>query len=954
MELVKKSPLLRNLVSKVLEENRSSLSHSLNKGPRIQKNVEAILSQRQLSESVPRSDTGGQSRHTSCVNNVSCACRALRNALLSNCQENWKAHIKLARVIRRTYMGLELVDWLMDHCEFIQCRAEVSQIWNITLELGILLSVEQSIRFEDSRSLYQFTFEECEAQSCDFRNQLSWTSAVHLLQKLIPGAQLYEAKALRCKKDVEKASDGWNPVLQMRALEHLTSTVQNELLAALARKAHAKSEIEDSSQQNHTDSHTPSDGPIVCQQGAGEDLSRMEMVQRLAKDGCRLLHSPLRTAQRTAESSSDAVAHVSERARNRGVMPLLPPAQRNTSQSSSSSSSCCWTGSTRADANMGSRRGGAVDLDSSGVPATLVEQEEDDEEDECSDTSSAERAAVPTFDVPYFRYIDEEEGAEEEDCWCSAHSLSSAEEEYSSDSCVSHRYGAVPASPEKILEYVLGHLMLDEEQGSHTSSETASLLDDFLLTYHVLMSASDLCQALLAHYCSKKGRMKEEWSDVLLRKSRVLKLLSQWNPEALQEQHSARLALKTLYRNVLDDLYEFPSLEKDLPDLQKLLRIQRRHTLDEYSPQRKLSLKENWPPLRGAPKERREVLCRVYVSTDSYLSVRTHSEICVQELLRMVAERLDSSEEELLLMALSYPGEKVVLHLEQCVFSSSLRAAERLHVCRRDLSEIMNPFTDNGQPRSVKMLSMNTWDVAVSLTNCDWNLFSNIHEQELVCFTLSRDTSAGQTVALEQLLQRCNETQQWLMTEVLLCTDFCKRVQLFKKFIKIAAHCKAQRNLNSFFAIIMGLNSPAVSRLSQTWEKVPGKFKKLLSDLESLTDPSFNHKAYRDVFRKMKAPKIPFLPLLLKDITFIHEGNKTFLDNLVNFDKLHMIADTVRILRQCRTDVMGNLSFHKDSTETRTYISYLHLIDNQQTLFELSHRLEPRTLNKAAHHLSSD
>lgn len=30
--------------------------------------------------------------------------------------------------------------------------------------------------------------------------------------------------------------------------------------------------------------------------------------------------------------------------------------------------------------------------------------------------------------------------------------------------------------------------------------------------------------------------------------------------------------------------------------------------------------------------------------------------------------------------------------------------------------------------------------------------------------------------------------------------------------------CKAQRNLNSFFAIIMGLNSPAVSRLTQTLE----------------------------------------------------------------------------------------------------------------------------------------
>ncbi|KAK0155939.1 Rap guanine nucleotide exchange factor 5 [Merluccius polli] len=43
----------------------------------------------------------------------------------------------------------------------------------------------------------------------------------------------------------------------------------------------------------------------------------------------------------------------------------------------------------------------------------------------------------------------------------------------------------------------------------------------------------------------------------------------------------------------------------------------------------------------------------------------------------------------------------------------------------------------------------------------------------------------------------------------------------------------------------------------------------------------------------MKVPKIPFLPLLLKDITFIHEGNKTFHDNLVNFEKL-FVAGYVR------------------------------------------------------------
>uniref|UniRef100_A0A665V5S7 Rap guanine nucleotide exchange factor 5 n=1 Tax=Echeneis naucrates TaxID=173247 RepID=A0A665V5S7_ECHNA len=251
------------------------------------------------------------------------------------------------------------------------------------------------------------------------------------------------------------------------------------------------------------------------------------------------------------------------------------------------------------------------------------------------------------------------------------------------------------------------------------------------------------------------------------------------------------------------------------------------------------------------------------------------------------------------------------------------------------------------------MLSLNTWDVAVALTTFDWTLFDSVHEQELVYFTFSRPASSRHIVALELLLQRCNEVQLWVMTEVLLCPTLCKRVQLIKKFIKIAAHCKAQRNLNCFFAIIMGLNAAAVSRLSHTWEKIPGKFKKLFSELETLTDPSLNHKAYRDSFKKMKAPKIPFLPLLLKDITFIHEGNKTFHDNLVNFEKLHMIADAVRLIRLCQKDRTGQYSplsgiffffffFLMVSTDVRAYFDSLHIIDNQQTLFELSHRLEPR------------
>uniref|UniRef100_A0A3Q0SBF5 Rap guanine nucleotide exchange factor 5 n=1 Tax=Amphilophus citrinellus TaxID=61819 RepID=A0A3Q0SBF5_AMPCI len=545
------------------------------------------------------------------------------------------------------------------------------------------------------------------------------------------------------------------------------------------------------------------------------------------------------------------------------------------------------------------------------------------------DGSKSEMCA---FDVPHFRYIDDDNVEENDD----------------SSDCSSYRYVVVSGTPLKILEHLLSDLRLDDQRGAPENKEKM-LLDDFLLTYLVFMSTHDLCQALLGQY-PYKGQ--EEGKDALFRKRKVLQLVSHWSrlyKDFLKEEEHVRSFMKTLYRCVLEDLYEFPTLEKDLKEFQKLLRrrhISNPHVSSCFLCQSKqtyqhMSLKENCLQLRSPQTEAREVICCVYVSADSYLSVHTHPSLEAHELLRIVALKMDRAEEEMVLAVVSHTGERRVLQPSDCVYSESLTPQGKLAACRRDLTEILPPLTDSAElsRRPVRLLGINTWDVAAALTHLDWSLFKSIHEQELVYYTLSRAPGTGHTAALSVLLQRCNEVQQWVMSEVLMCVSLNKRVQLLKKFIKIAAHCKAQRNLNSAFAIIMGLNTAAVSRLNQTWEKCPGKFKKLFSELELITDPSLNHKAYREAFKRMKPPKIPFMPLLLKDITFIHEGNKTFHDNLVNFEKLHMIADTVRMIRHCQSDQPGGCSH---SLIELNYVQYLHIIDNQQTLFELSHKLEPR------------
>ncbi|XP_056154444.1 rap guanine nucleotide exchange factor 5 [Lampris incognitus] len=831
--------------------------------------------------------SSGPAVQKSCSQSFPCAGRVVRNAFLSHGPYPAKDKIHLARIIRRSYVGVELVQWLCEQCGYVRCRTTAVRVWQVLLELGILLSVDQRVVFSDSNSYYQFSFEECDSASCEFRsNDGEWPEAVRLLLQLAPYVQFRSGGGANSPSDEDSEGnrDICSEILQMKALERLTSTVQSELAAALARKTRKALSEQDSetTETTHQEPCTPSEesSPLasVCalRDGGGvgmgsvcgrEDLTSrlgLEAVQRLAKDGCRLLQNHnYRLPDRTP---AEVVGRVCLKERGRDVLVL----QRVTSSVTSPS-------------------------------------------DRPSPTSSGG-------------------GAREEDS--------------------NKRYVVVSGTPLKILEHLLSDLRLDDQRGAPESRESEMLLDDFLLTYLVFMSTSDLCQALLGHYSSARCRGQEEGKDALFRKRKVLQLVSHWSrlyKDFLKEEENVKSFMKTLYRCVLEDLYEFPTLEKDLKEFQKLLR--RRHTVDDCPPTQKskqlyqqLSLKENCLHFRSPQSEMREVICQVHVSADSYLSVHTHPSLEAHELLRIVGLKLDRADGDMVLAVVSNTGERRMLQPSDCVYSESLTPQGKLMACRRDLTEIMPPLTDSAElsRRPVRLLGMNTWDVAAALTHLDWSLFNSIHEQELAYYTLSRAPIAGHTAALSVLLQRCNEVQQWVMSEVLMCVSLNKRVQLLKKFIKIAAHCKSQRNLNTAFAIIMGLNTAAVSRLNQTWEKCPGKFKKLFSELELITDPSLNHKAYREAFKRMKPPKIPFMPLLLKDITFIHEGNKTFHDNLVNFEKLHMIADTVRLIRHCQSDQQGNEVTGGDSAEVRASVHYLHIIDNQQTLFELSHKLEPR------------
>jgi len=68
-----------------------------------------------------------------------------------------------------------------------------------------------------------------------------------------------------------------------------------------------------------------------------------------------------------------------------------------------------------------------------------------------------------------------------------------------------------------------------------------------------------------------------------------------------------------------------------------------------------------------------------------------------------------------------------------------------------------------------------------------WFLFALFEQVEFVCYVFHGEQARWRPLNLELILQRCSEVQHWVATEILQCQSLPKRIQLLRKFIKIAA-----------------------------------------------------------------------------------------------------------------------------------------------------------------------
>ncbi|KAG8184598.1 hypothetical protein JTE90_005212 [Oedothorax gibbosus] len=309
-------------------------------------------------------------------------------------------------------------------------------------------------------------------------------------------------------------------------------------------------------------------------------------------------------------------------------------------------------------------------------------------------------------------------------------------------------------------------------------------------------------------------------------------------------------------------------------------------------------------PMEELRLEFPEHVLKVYRSDQTYKHLLVHKETTAREVVMLSLREfgITESSSKYCLCEVSV-GEGGVVK-QRRLPDPQQNLAERISLCSRyylkaNTSSDTLVSDDLAQEllreSQVHLLQLRSVELATQLTIEDFSIFRQIEPTEYVDELFEALSRYG-TPMLAKFVELVNREMFWVVTEVCFEHNLYRRMRIVKQFIKVARQCKECKNFNSMFAILSGLGHGAVSRLRLTWEKLPSKYAKLFEDLQDFMDPSRNMYKYRNLLNSehIQPPMIPFYPVLKKDLTFIHLGNDSSIEGLVNFEKLRMVAKEIR------------------------------------------------------------
>ncbi|XP_013115996.1 ral guanine nucleotide dissociation stimulator-like 1 isoform X2 [Stomoxys calcitrans] len=204
---------------------------------------------------------------------------------------------------------------------------------------------------------------------------------------------------------------------------------------------------------------------------------------------------------------------------------------------------------------------------------------------------------------------------------------------------------------------------------------------------------------------------------------------------------------------------------------------------------------------------------------------------------------------------------------------------------------------------------------AEQLTRMDCDLFKKVISHQCLGATWSR-RSQGCCETVVATVTQFNEVLYRVITSILIerALEPQERAVYIAVWIDIAQELRLLKNFSSLKAIVTGLNSSAIYRLSKIWGVLPKEKLEIFQELARICSEDNNASVQRELLIREGTAKfaetvgendrhmqkiiqkqsthtshgtIPYLGTFLTDLTMIHQANPDTVgeDNLINFEK---------------------------------------------------------------------
>ncbi|MDP2434173.1 MAG: RasGEF domain-containing protein, partial [archaeon] len=190
-----------------------------------------------------------------------------------------------------------------------------------------------------------------------------------------------------------------------------------------------------------------------------------------------------------------------------------------------------------------------------------------------------------------------------------------------------------------------------------------------------------------------------------------------------------------------------------------------------------------------------------------------------------------------------------------------------------------------------------------------------------------------------------NLVSNWVSTKILASPVVETRVATIRGFISVAHQLFKLNNFHLLTAVYAGLESSPIVRLKQTWAGISEKNRSRLKAIGEVLSALKNYSKYREVVSKLRANRqscLPYLGIYLRDLTFIHEGNATMVNDLINYPKVQFVAALLSEFEYFRK---RPIRVSKEATHHSHHSFLLDLPDtcsDPEALYQKSLLAEPR------------